>query len=147
MGNMMRFASEEDFKTFLAGSHAKVRGSQKAVERTPSPAVKKAPKRSDIEEMLSHHIKLAELPPPVEYPTQIYPIEGRGFHCDFAWPAYKIIVEVDGAVHRTKRSFKSSFERGALLLLAGWRVLHVGGDEVRGGIAVEWIRQLLEQSK
>lgn len=142
----IRFTTLEDFAAFAKGKNFKVHGELAAIA-TPKAKVPTAPKRSDIEELLSHHIKLAGLPPPVEWPTQFYPIEGRKYHTDFAWPAHMLIVEVDGAVHRIGGTFKSSFERGALLLIAGYRVLHVGGDEVRGGIAIEWIRQLLLQSK
>jgi hypothetical protein len=45
--------------------------------------------------------------------------------------------------HRIKGKFKRDIEKRALALLAGWRVLEVGGDEVRSGRALVWLRELL----
>lgn len=143
---MMRFTNEEEFAEFKKGKHFREHGRDKIAEVIPDAKPKKKAKaRSKIEEQLSHQIKLAGLPAPVEHPSQFRPFPARNIRVDFAWPALKLIVEVDGGAHAARERFTTSFERGFLLLLEGWKVLHVGENEVLGGLAVEWVRQLLEQ--
>jgi very-short-patch-repair endonuclease len=101
-------------------------------------------KPSEIEEQMAEQIWLCKLPEPVR---QFQPFPQRKWKIDFAWPRYKLALEVDGAVHRIKSVFKSSFERGYWLMRADWRVLHVGGDQVRSGEAVTWIEQLLQAAQ
>jgi hypothetical protein len=72
------------------------------------------------------------------------PFPHRQFELDRAWPAKKIAVEVQGMSHRIKGKFKADMEKRALCLLAGWRVLEVGGAEIRSGKAIEWLKILLE---
>lgn len=71
----------------------------------------------------------------------------RDLELDFAWPAVKVAVEVQGMAHRIKAKFKRDIEKRALALLEGWRVLEVGGDEVRSGKALEWLRALLMEGE
>lgn len=113
-------------------------GRRAGAGRKPKP---KSPKpRSEIEELMAEQLKVYGLPEPVR---QLKYLEDRKFRADFAWPDRMIALEVDGAVHRIKGTFQRSFEREYLLKMAGWQVLHVGGNEVRKGIAIEWIRNLL----
>ena len=74
---------------------------------------------------------------------EYYAINGRDFRLDFAFPSRKIGVEVQGAVHRIKGRHRADIEKRALHLLAGWRVLEVGGAEIKSGKAIEWIKELL----
>lgn len=67
----------------------------------------------------------------------------REFELDFAWPAIKVAVEVQGMAHRIKGKFKRDIEKRALALLAGWRVLEVDGTAIRDGRAISWLRELL----
>jgi very-short-patch-repair endonuclease len=97
-------------------------------------------KASEIEALMDEQLRDYGLPP---YERQHAPLEDRKFRIDFAWPDRMIGLEVDGAVHRIKGSFKQSFERNYQLMLLGWTVLHVGGDEVRKGIAIQWIQNIL----
>jgi len=69
--------------------------------------------------------------------------EGRKFRFDFAFPAKKIAVEIDGMVHRIRVRFLADREKGNLAILYGWRVLHVGSDAVRDGRALAILKQLL----
>lgn len=95
---------------------------------------------SKIEEHLALHIRCDKLPAPTR---QFRPFEDRKFRCDFAWPDLRLIVEVDGEVHRIAERFHADIEKHALLVLAGWTVLRVGGREVRSGLAIEWVRQII----
>ena len=74
---------------------------------------------------------------------EYYAINGRDFRLDFAWPSRKLYVEVQGMAHRIKGRFRADIERRALLTLAGWRGLEVGGAEIRDGRAISWLKQLL----
>jgi very-short-patch-repair endonuclease len=90
--------------------------------------------------MLALHIKADKLPEPVRE-FEFHPL--RGWRFDFAWPAIKFAVEVDGEVHRIKERFHADIEKRAVALLNGWDVLHVGGREVRSGQAIAWLKALL----
>jgi very-short-patch-repair endonuclease len=77
-----------------------------------------APARSALEEQFLDLCRRAGLPHP-EVNTRI-----EGFEVDFAWPAQRLIVEVDGyAFHGGPAAFERDRARDAALLLAGWRVL------------------------
>ena len=103
---------------------------------------KRAATGSKIEEVLAHHLAIAGVEPPVR---QFKPIEERRFRCDFAWPHLRFICEVDGEVHRIAERFHADIEKHALLVLAGWTVLRVGGREVRDGTALKWVEAMLEK--
>jgi very-short-patch-repair endonuclease len=100
---------------------------------------------SHLEEILEMHIKVSGLPVPARefkfHPT-------RRWRFDFAWPLYKVAVEVDGGVYNRGRHVRGSgFERDAekrnAAVLAGWRVLHFTQRHIKSGIAVREIENLL----
>ena len=146
MAGMMRFKSDKDFQEMLKRSHLRVHGSVIAPARAP--VVKPAAKPEDLtklsgselEEAMAIEIELAGLPAPI----QQYPhLRGSRHKLDFAWPDRKIGLEVQGMVHRIKRSFKTDIKKRAMGLLQGWRILEVGGAEVRDGTAILWLTELL----
>lgn len=50
----------------------------------------------------------------------------RRIEVDFAWPASRVVVELDGhATHGTRSGFERDRERDRALLVAGWRVMRV----------------------
>lgn len=54
----------------------------------------------------------------------IFHAEVCGFEVDFAFPASKVVVELDGwAWHRTREAFERDRQRDAVLVSAGWVVL------------------------
>lgn len=156
MTGMMRLKDEEALATLLRTSHLKVAVTTRpgGVIATPPPEEAqiraKTGKRvkSAIQESLLGQLTLAhsrgEIP---AFRCEYHYLDGRDFRADFAWPDLKIGLEVDGAVHRIKGTFKRSFERAYLITMAGYTVLHVGGDEVRSGLAMEWIKNVLQRSK
>lgn len=95
---------------------------------------------SSLEVRLQQQITDANLPVPR---LEHYPILDRDFRLDFAWVDRKLYVEVQGMAHRIKGKFRADIEKRALLTLAGWRGLEVGGAEIRSGKAIEWIKELL----
>lgn len=99
------------------------------------------PKVSKLERRFSQ--QLADNPDLPAHQRNYFFLPDRDLELDYAWPLVKVAVEVQGQAHRIKGKFKRDIEKRALALLAGWRVLEVGGDEVRSGRALEWLRQLL----
>jgi very-short-patch-repair endonuclease len=54
-----------------------------------------------------------------------------GYIVDFACPAYKLIVEVDGSQHGNDDDVAYDIKRTEILQQLGWRVLRVWNDETR----------------
>lgn len=96
---------------------------------------------SPLEAMLEQQMTLSGIK---GFVRQHKHLPGRNVSLDFAWPERKIGIEVQGMVHRIKSKFEKDIEKRALGQLAGWRVLEVSGSTIRGGQAVQWIRDLLE---
>ena len=100
---------------------------------------------SDLEALLEQHIRLTGLPAPArEY--RLHP--RRRWRFDFAWPRYKVAVEVDGGIYSRGRHVRGSgFERDAekrnAAVMAGWRVLHFTPRLVKSGAAVQAIESLM----
>lgn len=81
------------------------------------------------------------------YVRDYFFIEGRDFELDFAWPALKFAVSIEGQAHRVKARFLADTEKHALGLIAGWKILRVAGKDVRDGRAIEWTWTLLREMK
>lgn len=69
--------------------------------------------------------------------------EDRRFRFDFAFLPEQLAIEVDGAVHRIKRQFRSDRDKGQVAMLRGWRILRVGNDQVRSGEAISLVKRLI----
>ena len=111
------------------------------IELEPRRGPQKAAKKpSEIEELFAAQIAEAGLPAPQREAAYLI---GHRHRLDFAWPALKIGVEVQGMVHRIKGRFEADIEKRALGLLQGWRVLEVSGAAIRDGRAIKWLRALL----
>ena len=84
----------------------------------------------------------------IAYEREYRFLPARRFRFDFAiLPLYRCIaVEVDGAVHRIKAQFRRDREKHNLALIAGWRVLRVGSDDVRSGRALFVLECLLQNA-
>ena len=103
---------------------------------------------SALEEILEDHIRLAGLPEPArEY--RFHP--KRRWRFDFAWPIYKVAVEVDGGIfcrgrHVRGKGFERDAEKRNAAVLAGWRVLHFTPQQVKSGQAVQAIESLMKRT-
>ena len=80
---------------------------------------------------------------------QFFYAPGRKFHADFAWPADKLLVEIQGGVWSAKSGHSGGTgitrdcERGNAAALAGWRVLRFTPAHVRSGEALRVLSQAL----
>ncbi len=74
--------------------------------------------RSELEDRFLVLLDAHQLP----RPRTNYGIEGM--EVDVAWPAQRLVVELDGwGFHQTRRAFQNDRERGNALDAAGWRLL------------------------
>jgi very-short-patch-repair endonuclease len=136
MGNGVRWTEEQ-----LAEHQRKNKAVRTHRMEGSNPNLKREmPKESKLERRFVQQLGEAGI---TDYQRNYFPITGRDWELDFCWPARKFAVEVDGMAHRTKGRFKADFQKHAALLLAGWLVLRVCGDDVRQGRAIEWTKQLL----
>jgi len=72
----------------------------------------------------------------------------RKFEIDWAWPALKIGVEIQGGIwvggaHARPMNIARDMTKHNLLLDAGWRVWHYTPKEVMDGVAIEHIDKIL----
>lgn len=68
----------------------------------------------------------------------------RRWRFDFAWPAEKIALEVDGGSwtggrHTRGPGFEMDQQKSNAATLLGWRVLHVTPERMRDGSAVRLV--------
>ncbi len=93
---------------------------------------------SSLEEQLLFQIKAARLPQPVR---EFQFAKPRRWRFDFAYPAHKVAVEVEGGVwiggrHMRGRGYESDCEKYNEASLAGWRVLRFTPAMIRSGEAL-----------
>lgn len=108
--------------------------------------MRRPPRPSRLEDLLVAQLALTALPPPVRELRFAPP---RRWRADLAWPAARVIVEVDGAVfvrgrHTRGTGFMRDCEKLNAAVLAGWRVLRVTRPHILRGQAVQWITQALQ---
>lgn len=99
---------------------------------------------SAIEALLAFQIRALKLPAPER---QFKFMTGRKYTFDFCWPDRMLAVECQGMVHRIKDKWQRDLFKRAYALLDGWKVLEVGGDQVRSGVAIQWIERLLNDGR
>ena len=109
---------------------------------------------SDLEQKFHQQVMLAGLDDGME--TEYRAIPGRQFRWDAAWPAQRLLVELNGGVWGTSKSNKTGHNSGVALnrdaekanlaVLAGWRTLAFTINHVRSGQALLWLREALGDS-
>lgn len=100
--------------------------------------------RSALEERFADLIAASGLPRPRL--NVLVAARGRRFEVDALWPRERAIVELDGAVHRTRRSFHADRARDAALAAEGYVVVRLTWRRVTrepDGVCDE-LRRLLE---
>lgn len=82
---------------------------------------------SVLEAICRELIRQAGLAVPHAAPYAVRVGGGRVLHIDIAWPEHRVGVEVDGlSYHAGHREMDRDHRRSNALVLAGWRILHVG---------------------
>jgi very-short-patch-repair endonuclease len=101
---------------------------------------------SDAEEAFAFHLRVAAhagVPKP-EREYRFHP--SRRWRFDFAWPAQKLAVEIEGGTfsggrHTRGSGFEADAEKYAEAVLAGWRVLRVSTAMVTDGRALRLVER------
>lgn len=135
MGNSIRWTPEQLAEYKARGTVREHRISPARENPPPAP-----PRESKLERRFVQQLAEAGI---TDYTRNHFPILGRDWELDFCWASRKLAVEVDGMAHRTKGRFKADYPKHAALLLDGWKVLRVCGDDIRQGRAIQWTKDLL----
>lgn len=102
-------------------------------------------KPSHLEELLAIQIRAMRLPEPVrEHRFH----KERMWRLDFAWPEYKVAVEVQGGIwkkggHSSGVGITRDLEKLDHAMRDGWLVYQCGSDLIRTGRAVDTIGIIL----
>jgi very-short-patch-repair endonuclease len=107
-----------------------------------------ASKRRALEDRLALQI-LAHALPTAEREYRFDPV--RRWRFDFAWPDFRLAVEVDGGTwsagrHSRGPGFEADAEKLNAATALGWRVFRYTGTHVRTGYAVSQISVELERA-
>jgi very-short-patch-repair endonuclease len=109
----------------------------------------KAAKNARFENELAFQIRTRRLPEPE---TQFYFAAEikRRFSSDFAWPEFRLLVEIQGGIwmrggggHSHPMHIEKDVERQQVATLLGWHLLPVTTDQVRKGEAIEILIRVL----
>lgn len=100
---------------------------------------------NQAEQVLAYQCVADRLPPFVQ---NYRPIPGRKFELDIAFPSLKVGVEVQGGVftrgaHGSPMGILRDIEKSNELVLHNWRVLRYTPAQVKAGVAIDGLRQLL----
>jgi len=143
--------SEADLQQILARGHARRVSVETTADKRPGRKsargmpLSRHQQQDKYSRRLAYQLREAGLPQPIlEYAFDSQ-LEGggRAWRIDLAWPARKLAVEVDGAVHRIKSRFEGDLAKRQALQRAGWDLLPVSPQQVRDGSALELIRYAL----
>ena len=102
-----------------------------------------------LEDQFSDQITQAGLPAP-EREYRFHP--SRRWRFDFAWPSWKLAVEVDGGTYaRGRASGHTSItgmardrEKDAEAAILGWTTLRVDSKHVADGTGADWVRRWIK---
>lgn len=106
---------------------------------------KKARPRTDYGPLLDLHVRSHSLPAGIPE-FRFHPV--RRWRFDRAWPDQRVAIEIEGGVfvqgrHTRGPAFEADCVKYATALTLGWRVLRVTPRQVKSGLAVGWLAELL----
>ena len=101
---------------------------------------------SEPEELFALHIRANNLPTP-EREFRFHPV--RKWRFDFAWPDKKFAVEIDGGLwingrHNRGKGALADMEKRNAAQKLGWMVFHFVPEQVRDGMAIQSITEILK---
>jgi len=104
-------------------------------------------KQRDLEGDLAWQIRMTGLPTPER---QYAAIPGRRHRFDFAWPNFKLLLDVQGGIftkgkHGRGAGIMQDQEKLNLATIEGWHVMHVSVRHIDEGTAVQWLRRFFEK--
>ena len=100
---------------------------------------------SPLEALLEKQLKAANV---TGYVREVTFHPKRKWRFDFAWPEYKLAVEVEGwGRHQRRGGFNKDAEKYNAALLLGWRVLRFPGPAVKDRTAIGTIQLALSHSQ
>ena len=74
---------------------------------------------------------------PVNHPVREFmPHPSRKWRIDFAWPDFKLAVEIESSVHRIKGRFSSDIPKYNYLQMEGWTLLRYTRQMIESGTAI-----------
>lgn len=99
---------------------------------------------------MAQQLAVAGLPVPVREYRFAWAAYRRRWPFDFAWPALRLAVEVEGGgwtagQHTRGQGIEDRCEKGAHALRLGWRVMYITPRQIHDGRALAWIIELLAQ--
>jgi len=123
------------------------RAARPAASTSPAPATPARRAPSALEGQLALQLRLAGLPKP-EREYRFDPT--RKWRADFAWPALKLLVEVEGGTwmqgrHARGAGMRADAQKYNHAVLENWRLLRVTPDMIRDGTALQTIERALLQ--
>lgn len=106
-------------------------------------------KREALESAMALHIRADKLENGLRREFAFDPV--RKWRFDFAYPAIKVALEVEGGVHSggrhtTGTGFTQDVEKYNAAALAGWLVIRATAAHVKSGVAVRWLATALQRS-
>lgn len=96
---------------------------------------------SGLEETLAWQIKAAGLP----VPAREYRFDNtRRWRLDFAWPEYRIGIEVEGGLwafgrHQRQDGYRADIQKYNTLSLRRWILIRTTAEQIKSGEALSWI--------
>ena len=104
---------------------------------------------SDLEELFAFQVKALGLPAPRREFVFAPP---RRFRADFAWPASRLLVEIEGGQfsrrrHLTPLGYEKDCEKYNTASAAGWVLLRFTTRMVHDGRAIEAVRKWFEEER
>lgn len=93
-------------------------------------------------------VRLMLWPKPARVEYKFHPT--RKWRFDWAWPEHKIAVEQDGGLwvkgrHSRGAGRLKDYEKDREAMLLGWRVGRFSPEEVKNGIAAQWVASMINQ--
>lgn len=118
---------------------------------TPAEARRLAAKaeRERFERMFEHQLKFAGVP---FFVTQFHFAKelGRQWAADYAWPKFKLLVEIDGGLwrkgggaHSRPTAILRDMQKHNDAALLGFHVLRFSTDDVKSGTALRYLERVL----
>jgi very-short-patch-repair endonuclease len=98
-------------------------------------------KQSNGEALMAFQLRVAKIPHETEY--RFHP--SRKWRADFAIPARKLLIEVEGGSwtegrHNRGKGFEDDCEKYSVAAALGWRVIRATTGQVESGLALHWIK-------